>query len=111
MSLFRRRDIRSKLAFALWGAAFLAFVLSAAGLAVHQNLTLEQRARLIMEPYAQIVAVGTDTAVAFEDSGRAQEILDSLRANPQILDAAIVLDDGRRLASIGDATAPGHPTQ
>ena len=109
MSLFRRRDIRSKLAFALWGAAFLAFVLSAAGLAVHQNLTLEQRARLIMEPYAQIVAVGTDTAVAFEDSGRAQEILDSLRANPQILDAAIVLDDGRRLASIGDATAPGHP--
>jgi len=51
-----------------------------------------------MEPYAQLVAIGTETAVAFEDPGRAREILVTLRANAQILGAEIVLRDGRLLA-------------
>ncbi|MDO8312835.1 MAG: PocR ligand-binding domain-containing protein, partial [Sideroxyarcus sp.] len=83
----------------LWGAALLAFVLAGLGVALFQSLTLEHRARQIMEPYAQLVSVGTDAAVAFEDPLRAQEILDTLRANPQILEADIFLDSGRILAS------------
>ncbi len=108
--LFRRKDIRSRLAFALWSAALLAFVVAGVGLALYQSLTLETRARQIMEPYAQLVSVGTDAAVAFEDPQRAQEILDTLRANPQIIEAHIFLEDGRLLASlIRDSSVTPHP--
>ncbi|PKO43075.1 MAG: hypothetical protein CVU31_13795 [Betaproteobacteria bacterium HGW-Betaproteobacteria-4] len=97
--MLRQLDIHKRLALVLWGAALLAFVVTGAGLAIYQNHTLEDRARRIMAPYAQMVSVGTDAAVAFEDPVRAQEILDTLRANPQILDADIVLASGRVLAS------------
>lgn len=99
MRSLRGLSIRNKLALTLLGAALLAFFVAGAGLLLFQNLTLEQRARQIMEPYAQLVAVGTDAAVAFEDRQRAQEILETLRANPQIVEADIFLADGRQLAS------------
>src|SRR5512142_1609228 len=92
-------DIHKRMAVVLWGAALLAFVVAGAGLALFQHLTAEQRARQIMEPYAQLLIVGTDAAVAFEDPLRAQEILNTLRANPQIREADIYLDSGRLLAS------------
>lgn len=97
--MYRRLGIHKRLALVLWGTVLLAFVAAGAGLLLYQSLTLEYRARQIMEPYAQLVAVGTDAAVAFVDPVRAQEILDTLRANPQILQAEIILDDGRMLAS------------
>ncbi len=105
--MFRQLSIHNRLAFVLWGTALLAFVAAGAGLLLYQTLTLESRAHQIMEPYAQMVAVGTDAAVAFADPVRAQEILDTLRANPQIREAEIILDDGRRLASFGGAPDAG----
>lgn len=98
--LAKRRDVGSKLALALWGTALVTFIVTGIGLAVVQSLTLEQRARQILEPYAQLIAVGTDAAVAFEDPVRAQEILDTLRSNPHIIDADLYLEDGRLLASL-----------
>ncbi|NJA06311.1 PAS domain S-box protein [Methylococcaceae bacterium WWC4] len=92
-------NIQGRLVLILWGSALLAFLLAGAGLAMFQNLTREQRAAQIIEPYARMIAVGTDTAIAFEDPTRAQEILDTLKSNPQIQAAAIVLDNGRVLAS------------
>lgn len=92
-------NIHNRLALVLWGTAMTTFIIAGVGLALYQSLTLEKRAKQIMEPYAHMVAVGTDAAVAFEDSRRAQEILDTLRANPQIQEADIHLDDGRSLAS------------
>jgi PAS domain S-box-containing protein len=94
----RRRSIRNKLAIALWGVAIIVFVVAGLVLALFENLTLERRARQIMEPYAQLVSVGTEAAVAFEDPGRAQEILNTLKTNPQISEAEILLRDGRLLA-------------
>jgi PAS domain S-box-containing protein len=85
-----------------------------AGLALFHSLTLEHRVRQIMEPYAKLVSVGTDAAVAFEDPLRTQEILDTLHANPQILEAAIFLDNGRILASFNrlpDARPQPLPTK
>jgi len=96
--MFRRRDISNKLSVALWGMAIMAFAVAGLAFALIKNLTLERRARHIMEPYAQLVSVGTETAVSFEDPGRAQEILNTLRANPQISEAEIFLRDGRLLA-------------
>jgi PAS domain S-box-containing protein len=92
-------NIHRRLALVLWGAALLAFVVAGVGLVLYQSLTQEHRARQIMTPYAQMISVGTDAAVAFEDPVRAQEILDTLRANPQILEAEITLPDGHSLAS------------
>ncbi len=92
-------NIHNRLALVLWGTALLAFVVAGIGIVLFQSFTLEQRTRLIMAPYAQLVSVGTDAAVAFEDPTRAQEILDSLRANSQIQEAVIYLDSGRILAS------------
>ena len=103
MRLIGRGDIRRRLAIALWGSAVLAVVLAAAALWLYQSLTLEQRAREVLDPYAQLVSVGVDAAVAFEDSARAQEVLESLLVNPHILAAEVILADGRTLARL----APG----
>ena len=70
----------------------------AAAFLLFERLTLEGRARGVVEPYAELVSVGAEAAVAFGDAARAQEILDTLRANAQILEAQIVLADGRELA-------------
>ena len=111
VTLFQRLSIRSKIAVALVGVALLAFVLAAVAFALYESFTLEHRARQIMEPYAQLVSVGAEAAVAFQDPGRAQEILNTLRANPQILDAEIFLEDGRLLARYNSskATYARHP--
>lgn len=98
--MLRRLDIYKRLALVLWGSVLLAFGVAGIGLALFQHLTLEDRVLQIMEPYAQLVSVGTDAAVAFEDPRRAKEILDTLQANPQIQEAEIFLESGRILASI-----------
>ncbi len=92
-------NIHNRLALVLWGVALLAFVVTGIGVVLFQSFTLEQRTHQIMDPYAQLVSVGTDAAVAFEDPTRAQEILDSLQSNSQIQEAVIYLDSGRILAS------------
>jgi PAS domain S-box-containing protein len=97
--MFRNLDIRNKLALVLWGAALLALAAVGGGLMLFDKLTLAGRAGHALEPYAQLVSVGAEAAVAFEDPVRAQAILDTLRANPQIIEAAILLEDGRILAS------------
>jgi len=99
-------SIQTRLASVLWTAALLALLLGAAGLAIYQRLTLEQRVRQIIEPYARFVAVGSDAAIAFQDPNRAQEILETLHANPDILGAEIVLQNGERLAGFAVGEAP-----
>lgn len=99
--MLKRLSIWNKLALVLWGSALLVFLIAGGGLLLYQHLTLEARVQEIMAPYAQLVAIGTESAVAFQDSARAQEVLDGLRANPDILAAQIVLDDGQALAGFG----------
>ncbi len=101
-------NLQSRLSLVLWGAALLALVLVGVGLFVFHHLTLEDRARQIMEPYAQMIAVGTDVAVAFEDPVRAKEILDSLERSSQILQAQIMLENGRILASYNTRSVSGQ---
>ena len=93
--MLRRLSIRKKLAVVLWSAALLAFAVALSALVIFDKLTVESRAQQLLAPYAELVSVGAESAVASEDSARAQEILNTLRANPQIMDAAIVLKDGR----------------
>jgi PAS domain S-box-containing protein len=97
--MIRNLSIHNRLTLVLLGAAVLALLTGGVGLVLFQNYTLEFRTRQIMEPYAQLVSAGTEAAIAFEDPQRAQEILDTLRANPQILEADIYLESGRLLSS------------
>jgi signal transduction histidine kinase len=94
-----RLSIRGKVTLALGGAALVTCALVTASLGLFSRLTLEGRARQIMEPCAQLVSVGTEAAVEFQDPTRAGEVLSTLRANPQMVAADIVLPNGRTLAS------------
>jgi signal transduction histidine kinase/HAMP domain-containing protein len=98
---FRSTSIRHRLTLVLGGAALLAILLAGVAFLSVSRLTLRERVREIMEPYAQLVSVGVETAVVFEDRIRAEEVLSTLRANPQFLGAEIVLREGRRLAVYG----------
>ncbi|MEO8056798.1 MAG: ATP-binding protein [Burkholderiales bacterium] len=97
MKLLRPTDIRGKLLRVLFVAALLAFFVAGAAFVLVERLTLEPRVRQVVEPYAQLLSVGAEAAVAFGDAARAQELLESLRANPQIVEAQIALADGRTL--------------
>lgn len=106
-----RASLRNQLALALLGAGLLACVTAGAAFVLLERLTQERRARQVMEPYAQLVSVGAEAAVAFGDDRRAQEILDTLRANPHFLEARLDLADGRLLArySLRSAPPPAPP--
>ena len=99
--MFRQRTIRGKLILVLFIAASLTLASVSATFLLLEHMTLEKRALQIMAPYAQLVSVGAEAAVAFEDSARAQEILETLRAAPQILGAQIILGDNKVLAGYG----------
>ncbi len=103
--MFRYVNIQRRLALVLWGTILLAYVVAGLGLVLYQGVTQEERALQIMQPYAQLISVGTEAAIAFQDPVRAQEVLDTLRANPQILAAEIYLNDGRMLAALNDPSA------
>jgi diguanylate cyclase (GGDEF)-like protein/PAS domain S-box-containing protein len=110
--MYRRLSIQKRLALILWGSALFAFILASLALMSYQNLTLQNRALQIMQPYANLVSIGSEAAIVFEDPLRAQEILNSLQANPQILEAEIILQSGRVLASINNTSnnRPHTPT-
>ena len=101
------RTIRSQLVLALVGSALVAFAAASAALLLYQRWTLEDRASEMAQPYARLVSVGAEAAIAFADADRAQEILQSLRRDPQVLAASIVLADGRVLARLGALPAEG----
>jgi len=113
MISFQRMGISDKVALALVGMALLAFVAASVGLSLFGRFTLKGRAQKVMEPYAHLISVGTEAAVAFEDPGRAREILDTLQTSPQILKAEIILRDGKLLAeytrSEGASSFPKPP--
>jgi signal transduction histidine kinase/DNA-binding response OmpR family regulator len=102
-------EIRGKLVFAVLVAAALAFAAVGAAFLMIERTSLEQRARAFVEPYARLVSVGAETAVAFGDSARAQEIIDTLRVNVLVIEAQIALADGRVLARHGRQPALESP--
>jgi signal transduction histidine kinase/DNA-binding response OmpR family regulator/HPt (histidine-containing phosphotransfer) domain-containing protein len=95
---FGLTGIRSRTMAVLVAGALLSLAAASGGFLLVQRLTLEDRARTLMEAHAQLIAVAAESAVAFQDPVRAQEILNQLQANRQVGEARIVVGQGRVLA-------------
>jgi signal transduction histidine kinase/DNA-binding response OmpR family regulator len=106
---FWPNGIRARMVAVLVAGALLSVIVASAGFLLVQDSTLEQRVGTLMEAHAQLIAVGAESAVAFEDPLRAQEILDHLHANRQIQQARIVLANGRVLARYATSGAGQAP--
>ncbi len=97
--MFKIAGIQKRALTAILGTALLAFVAGGIGTALYQDRSLNARVKQTLEPYAEVITVSTKVAVDFAYQDRAQEILDELQANHQILRADIILSNGRTLAS------------
>lgn len=97
--------IHQKAALALWGPALALLAIAAVVMLAYEKSTLEKRARNILQPYVSLVSVGVEAAVDFQGEERAKEILGSLRSNKDIIDAHILLPNGKVLADY-HRTAP-----
>ncbi len=74
------------------------------------RLYADQQIKSVNEQ-AQILATSVAGAVAFDDTRAAQEFVQALTVNPQLLAAGVYAGDGRRLASFtrDGATLPDRP--
>ena len=102
--------IQKRTVTAILGTALLAFVIFGFGLTMYRESLVKSRVQQFLSPYAEMITVGTAVAVDFEDAPRAQEILNSLKSNPQILRADLILPDGRVLARYPQAGPPPDPS-
>jgi PAS domain S-box-containing protein len=109
--MFKTVGIQKRVVTAILGTGLLAFVILGGGLVVFRDRLAQSRVQQFLEPYAQMISVGATVAVDFEKADRAQEILNSLKSNPQILRADIILPDGRTLATYPAGSRPLAPRQ
>ena len=99
----RERDWSPSIIAALIAAA----VLVAAGvwMAMYQErLYSDQRLTSVREQ-AEVLASSATAAILFDDRSAAQEYVNALRANPELLGAAIYGDNGRQMAGFARGTA------
>jgi signal transduction histidine kinase len=88
------------------GALAAAAVLLTAGvfMAIYQErLYSEQQVKSLREQ-AQILAASATAAILFGDHSAAQEYVDALRANPELLGAAVYGSNGRQMAGFARST-------
>jgi PAS domain S-box-containing protein len=109
--MFKTVGIQKRVVTAILGTGLLAFLIMGGGLIIFRDALAQSRVQQFLEPYAQMISVGTTVAVDFEKADRAQEILNSLKSNPQILRADIFLPDGRLLATYPAGSRPLNPPQ
>ena len=98
--------IQKRAVAAMLGTVLLAVVIFGVGLMIYWDRLLPARVEQFLMPAAEMINVGTATAVDLADAPRAQEFLNRLKANPQILRADILLPDGRLLATYPQTNAP-----
>jgi PAS domain S-box-containing protein len=91
--------IQKRTVTAILGAGLLVFALFCLGMVIYWRGLMQSRVDQFLTPYAQIIAVSAGPAVGAGDRVRAQQILTSLKSNPQVTRADIILADGRTLAT------------
>src|SRR5258708_35918715 len=98
MSWLNRMSIRWKLVLGTTLTSAFALLLSGAIMAVHENQAFIQQKIDEITVEARILASGVSTSLDFGDVKTAQEYLDALKANPDIV-AAGIYGNNRALVS------------
>jgi signal transduction histidine kinase/CheY-like chemotaxis protein len=98
--------IRGKLML-LAGLATSTALIIAAGIIAVSDYGAGRRAMLHrLQTQANVIALGSAAAVAFEDAGAASRALDALAADPAVFEASVFTDDGLQLAHRQYGNAP-----
>jgi len=91
--------IQKRIMTAILGTALLVFVMFTFAAVIYRNSLTQTRVQQILVPYAEIIRVSAGPAVETLDKDRAFKILNSLKSNPQIIRADIILPGGKTLAT------------
>lgn len=89
------KQIKWKLTLVILGTSSVVLVLAAVTVGIYDALNSRQNLLSQVETIAEITAANSAAALAFHNSGDAQETLDSLRARQEIDFAGLYLADGQ----------------
>ena len=96
---FGDRPIRTKFWIGSTFTTILALTLAASVVTYQQAVSMRKAAMDDMEVFSTTLAANISAAVAFEDADAAQNLLDEMARNPNIVHLDVRLRDGRVLAS------------
>jgi PAS domain S-box-containing protein len=98
--------VQRKLRFAMLFTSSVALVLACTFFLVFEFVGYRRNLSQTIDALARVTANNSTAAIAFADEADARETLESLRAEPQILVAALYDADGRLFAAY--SSVPGH---
>ncbi len=109
MMKFADLPVQRKLHFAMMLCSVSALLLACGAFMMFEFMNSSRSLQQTVTTLGRVMADNSTAAVAFEDRPAAEEILNSLRAEPQITAAALYDLDGRLFASYESGAAGGLP--
>jgi two-component system cell cycle sensor histidine kinase/response regulator CckA len=110
MRSLRDMSVRRKLTAITTASAGVALLLACAAFVVYELVTFRESMVRNLSAEAQIVGRQSTSAIVFKDPDSATGTLDALRAEPNVVSAAIYTFDGTLFASyVRDGTSPPAP--
>jgi signal transduction histidine kinase/ActR/RegA family two-component response regulator len=108
------RSIRDKVMYVVLATTFVALVVAAVALVVYESLTYREATLADITTQADLLALASAPALAFDDPSAASENLSMMRVRPGVLAAAVYGGDGRvfaiyRRPDALDAELPERP--
>jgi two-component system NtrC family sensor kinase len=105
MTFFPRNiPIRRKLMLVVLVSSTAALLVASTALFAFQIYTFRQNFMRDLASLGQIISANSTAAITFGDRDAAREILTGLKVKQQIEDAAIILPNGKVLATVGDGS-------
>ena len=106
---FRDLSIRRKLTWAIMLTSTIVLLLTGIAFMAYEFTTFRSRIEANVRTVADIVALNSAAALAFQHTNDAHLVLDSLRAYPNAVHAALYTPDGRLFAAYVRPSAPAVP--
>jgi signal transduction histidine kinase len=106
---FRDISIRRKLTWAIMLTSTTVLLLTGLAFMTYELTTFRSRIQANVRTVADIIALNSAAALAFHHTNDAHLVLDSLRAYPNALHAALYTPDGQLFASYKASSAPSVP--
>ena len=109
------RSVRDKVMYVVLATTFVALVVAAVALVVYETVTYRDATRADLTTQADLLALASAPALAFNDPSAASENLSMMRLRPGVLAAAVYAGDGELFAiyrrpDTPDSDVPERPT-